>query len=81
MNKVGLFIFYFLGWLDASIILLASIFCVYPKVEMSITWLVYTESVRVASTSKDSETKRDDKEQEANQKKREAFALHDGKDI
>ena len=81
MNKVGLFIFYFLGWLDATINLLASILCFYPKVEMSITWLVHMESVRVAKTSEDSNTKRSDMEQEANQKKGEAYSLDDGKDI
>ena len=81
MNKLGLIIFYFLGVVDAITNFIASLFFCYPKVELSIRWLVYTESIRVISTSNGSNEKREQMVEEAVSKKKEAFALDDGKDL
>tara|TARA_R100000458_G_C8022768_1_gene81754 strand:+ start:173 stop:418 length:246 start_codon:yes stop_codon:yes gene_type:complete len=81
MNKLGLIVFYFLGVIDAVLNFIASLFFYYPKVELSIKWLVHTESIRVISTSNSSSENRQKMEEEAMQKKREAYTLDDGKDL
>lgn len=81
MNKLGLIVFYFLGVIDAIINFIASLFFCYPKLELSIKWLVHTEAIQVVSTSNSSTEKREHMEEEAVNKKREAFALDDGKNI
>tara|TARA_R110002051_G_scaffold309096_1_gene381507 strand:- start:159 stop:404 length:246 start_codon:yes stop_codon:yes gene_type:complete len=81
MNKLGLIVFYFLGVVDALINFGACLIMMYPKVELSINWLVYMEGFRVKSTSADSKLKRLEKNQEAIVKKEQAYTLADGKDL
>ena len=81
MSKFNLFIFYCLSWVDATINLVASAVCYYPKVEISIRWLVYVEGSKVMGMTSKTGKKRDDLEMEAAHKKEQAYSLDDGENI
>ena len=80
MKKFSLFIFYFLSWIDATLNLLASIFCWYPGFELSISWLVSVESAKVNGVVSSTHGNRTKLDQDAEVKKEEAYKL-DGKDV
>tara|TARA_R110002020_G_scaffold379488_1_gene590694 strand:- start:6818 stop:7063 length:246 start_codon:yes stop_codon:yes gene_type:complete len=81
MNKLGLVVFYFLGVVDALVNFVSCLFMFYPKLELSIRWLLYMEGIRVNATSAETNASRLEQREEAIMKKEQAYTIDNGKDL
>tara|TARA_R100000152_G_C6781999_1_gene217930 strand:+ start:6973 stop:7209 length:237 start_codon:yes stop_codon:yes gene_type:complete len=75
MNYLKYFVFYTLELIGATLNFLASIFCLYPKLELGMAFLIKMEGVRVYKQNVSRAEKREEYANEAEDLLREAKRL------